>query len=100
MTDEQRRAWRASFCYWVGDSVLAAGASALGALVGDIICPCMLPLVIIHLVFGFLEGLILGAFVRAFLKELSRHNTWLFRWFLFGIATPFLNTVLFFRSHN
>jgi zinc transporter ZupT len=100
MTDEERLAWRAAFCYWVSDSVLAAGASALGALVGDIICPCMLPLLIIHLVFGFLEGLILAACVRAFLKEVSRHSTWLFRWFVFGIATPLLNTVLVLRSHN
>jgi hypothetical protein len=90
MNGEARRARRAAFCYWIGDSLLAAAPSAVGGMIGDFIFPLFFPLILVPLVFGFLEGLVIGAIVRIFAGKLPRYTLWLFAWFVFGFGAAVL----------
>src|SRR5947208_1248830 len=85
MSDEQTRAWRAAFCYWAGDTLLAAVCSAAGGPVGLLLyLPAVFFVGIIAACLAFVAGLAVAAVVRAAVGRVRHLTIWMVWWVVFG----------------
>lgn len=86
MSDEQTRAWREAFCYWVGDTLLAALCSAVGGPLGLLVWTRCFDLWILTACLAFVAGLAAAAVVRALFvnRRLHYYTMWMVLWVIFG----------------
>jgi hypothetical protein len=86
MSDEQTRAWREAFCYWVGDTFLAALCSAAGGPLGLLVwMPQCFDLWIVTACLAFVAALAAAAVVRAlFVNKVHYYTMWMVLWVIFG----------------
>ncbi|CAN5393462.1 hypothetical protein BH10PLA2_BH10PLA2_27970 [soil metagenome] len=67
-------------------------------MLGDLFFPLLFPLLLVPLVLGFLEGLAVGALVRAFMGRIRMYKVWLIAWLFFGFGAAVLGNWLRYRN--
>jgi formate hydrogenlyase subunit 4 len=97
-SDEQRRAWREAFCYWVGETFLATLCSAVGGAIGLVLCaPAWYGLALPSACLAFVWSIPVAAVVRALLGKVRFHNLWMVSWAAFGALVAWVWTMLLFH---